>query len=337
MSAKAPAKNCPQAGNGFTRVFEQELDSALTTVHREKLAAEVKAILAGLAVFLIAFAIFQAMPWLFQNKPDSQAKNWFAITLFALVFGVLVWWRTRKFLVPRALAVFRERIVRPIARHVDPAMEYASDRRVSPELFEKSLLFDNTGDGYARYAGDGLFSGHSGGVEFEFSPLRASWTAQHGCRICRGLLFEGLYLTLRGENAIDGYVLAWPKTAGREYDALMEQLAVKGQRKPKEVIAPGNPDFNRTFSVFASDTATADRIMVPPLTQRLLELRDDCGVVPFFSRVGDRVSLALFTGRWPFSPPEGNRRLDLAKCIEFCNDIRLCVDLAKDPSITSSL
>lgn len=332
-------KEKPEAGDAdpaFRELFETVLKPAIPALLRKRRACLLWAGAAAAAVFAVSLAMFSHFYWLFATPGEGAGeRNWFAIVLFALAMACAALYFVSKFLIRGAVADFRDNLLKPIARFVDPALDFVPDRHILALDFEKSLLFDTVADGRSRFSGAGLFSGRWEKRGFEFSALKAERMVRHGCRVRRSRIFGGLFLVIDLGRNRPGLTMAIPKAAGLEVEELEPRLSEIELAVPKRVKSTGHHEFDRLFDAYAPEAVEAAGFFTPELTRLVAEAYNKYGAWPYLSRVGDKLYFALLTGRRHFELPEAGEALDFAKCCEYRDDMRLCLSLAGNPALNA--
>lgn len=321
--------------SAFNDLYQETLAPAAPALLKRRRACFRLAAVAAVVVFAAAMALFSHFHWLFARPGKGPGDyNWFSIGLFAAVLALGVLYVVRRGLVRSAVVAFREAILRPIGRSASASLDFVSNRHISAKDFEGSMLFDTITDGHGRFSGEGYFSGARNGNRFEFSALMAEKMVRLGCRIRRSRIFDGLFLVVELAHTYPGLVLAVPKSAEFNVEELAPRLEEAGLPLPKKVKSTGNHEFDRLFDAYAPDPDKAAHVFTPSLIRLLADAHNNLGVTPYLSRIGDKAYLALLTGRTHFEMPAFGTPLDLAKCRQYRDDMRLCLALAGDPAWT---
>ncbi len=329
MLNKPPAPS--QADDeAFRQFFETTLRPAIVPLQQQRSRYRLAVILVTLATFALALTVFYHVPNLFATpQTPVHGRNWFSMILFAIVAALTVRYILRRVLRKSYLHAFRQTVLSPIRAFAASDLGYDGGRRLDESLYKKSLLFAFGPDSKTRYEEAGLFSGTCAGRTFSFSNILGERTYRHGCRLKKSTAFGGLFLSVEQCPRFDGFVLAAPKASGMNEDVMAARTKGMKDTRWEEVKAAGNPEFNLWFIAFASDRAQSEIILGHDTTETLVKLRTGRGVDSFFSRLDDRLHLALATGRTHFQPPFPGEALDYAKCLEYRDDVAWCMELIR--------
>lgn len=335
IEQRFPAGDAVAAGNAeesaasgeFAALYAATLEKATPGIAAGKKQTSIFPLLLGSGVFAVSLGVFSLVPGLF-SLPGGSERNWFSMGLCAAVMGTLAWYYKRRRRLAATVATLRETVIQPIARHVAPELRYADREVVARETFDASLLFDRLREP-DMYDGTGVFYGELAECAFRFTALTVVRAACHGCRIRRGLLFEGMFWEMADSDPLDGYVVVTPKAAGVTIDIMQHRLRGRDMKEPQLLSRSGVPNFDREFAVFASDMGAFSAFAARKAVWTLLDLRGDGYEFPFLSVIGNTQYLAVHTGRRHFHLPRPGETLGVAKCDEYRRDIQMGVQLAE--------
>lgn len=183
------------------------------------------------------------------------------------VLGALVFWR---YLNSRITAEFRQELMPVLLSASDPSLRYRLAGRVAQSEFEASGLFMRPD----RYAGQDLVQGYMGNTALEFSLVHAqqrctrNYSDMYGnihTQVYYQTLFRGLFLSADFNKHFSGRVMLSPRAAG-----FLRKLSASH-------VMLEDPEFNRLFTVTATDQVEARYVISPTLIERLKALRAKLG------------------------------------------------------------
>lgn len=192
------------------------------------------------------------------------------VRMAAPVFGVLgaiAFWRC---LNSRITAGFKREIMPALLSASDPSLRYRLAGRIAQSAFEASELFVRPD----RYAGHDLVQGYMGNTALEFSLVHAqqrctrSYSDMYGnvhTQVYYRTLFRGLFLSADFNKHFSGRVMLSPRAAG-----FLRKLSASH-------VMLEDPEFDRLFTVTATDQVEARYVISPTLIERLKALRAKLG------------------------------------------------------------
>ena len=187
------------------------------------------------------------------------------LALPMLFYLGVMYWRTRRF-----RAAFKPAIVRLLLEFLGDQPNYTElsyDPKVAirRDRFEKSGLFRPTPD---LYAAEDYLKGRVGEMAFEMGEAYVQEISPASNRIV--LVFSGLFVHARFNEAIEGRIAAWPlRRVGRLKRTIDAYVAGGGRNAGIEVM---DTAFRERFAVYAHRGTHVASILTPAMQHALVQL-----------------------------------------------------------------
>ena len=174
---------------------------------------------------------------------------------------------------------YKQCVISKLAEQIDPALQYDVDRGIDQAIYMGSELFTTRPD---RYQTEDLIHGKYGGTGFRLAEIHAEEEKEHsdskGNRTRRNVtIFKGLMLIADFNKHFNGRTFVLPDVAEKALGGLGRTLQKMSGRSGTDLIQLEDVDFEREFSVHASDQIESRYILSPAMMRRLIDLKERFG------------------------------------------------------------
>jgi len=229
---------------------------------------------------------------------------------------------------------FLKRVITPIVSFVHPQLH--CDKQVMPEpMFIASGLFPKP-DKYSNFIG---LQGLMGNTRFMLSEVYTQCRSdtEHINRNPRYYIqFIGLFYKANFNKLLNNPIYLIPstvmaenlRTSRRRTGAVLHQYDI--YKNNTEIHITDQPDFSKSFAVFAKDAVEAYTILTPPLIQFFVEIQARFkGKKIYASFVQGQFYLAIHNGKIDFKPTLMKTLLNYDKINKHFDLIRWAVEISQ--------
>jgi len=171
--------------------------------------------------------------------------------------------------------MFKERLLGPLIRAVEPRVSYEPQRGIGEEVFNRSGFFGSRPD---RYSCEDLIHGMIGKTQVHFSEVHAeeenqSTDAKGNTSTSWDTIFQGIIFIADFHKEFRSPVVVLPDVAERVFGWFGKKM----QKLGGNLQTLENPEFEKNFVVRGSDSVETRYILTPSMQERLLALRGRLG------------------------------------------------------------
>ena len=280
----------------------------------------------GMGVIALALAAV----WIDKNFGLLHPVSMFLIIGFAALAGL-----TYRFMTAEYAKNFKERVITPLIRAIDPYLLYNPDFTVSQHLFERSDLFKHAID---RYSGNDYVKGSVDGVPLEFSDVHAEYqTRDSKGRTQWHTLFRGLFLVAEFNKHFKSRTVILPDHAEKSFGTLIGGWLQSKNMSRDDLIRLDDPEFEKHFVVYGSDPIEARYILTHSMMKRIAEFQKKVSHPLFVSFVHNHIHVAIATGKDLFEPAVFTSLLDYKQAMEYVNTLRDTIGLVEELKLNEKL
>ncbi len=182
------------------------------------------------------------------------------------------------------VAAFKESVIFPIIKSVNPQCIYQPERAVSHKDCVKSGLFLKGAD---AYEGDDYVEGLHGSTYFCFSEMIIT---KQGDEHSRVILFKGLFFIADFNKHFSGRTYVWSEANPQL--TIFKKIFSSFTRGIEPVLME-DPEFEKRFIVYSSDQVEARFILSPSMMVRMIGLEEKFGKSLVFSFIDSNIYVAV--------------------------------------------
>ena len=192
-------------------------------------------------------------------------------------------------------AGFKERVISPLIKFIDPGLEYQPDQCISEKDYEKSGLYLTS---YDRFKGDDYIEG-TRGKTFCFSEIHTQHQVREGKSSRAKTIFKGLFFIADFNKNFSGRTYVWNEDHPQVnlFSNLFSSFTNGLEKVKLESI-----DFENRFIVYSTDQVEARYILTPSFMERLMKLEEIMGSGLSFSFVNTNIYAAVPLNKNLFEP-----------------------------------
>ncbi|WP_375558913.1 DUF3137 domain-containing protein [Bernardetia sp. OM2101] len=241
-------------------------------------------IVIALAIILIVLFVLIAM---------EMVAVWAVILLsIFLIAGAI--WQVRKLADRRDIQIRYKKLVNSkLIEFVAPRGEYDSDGFVPYKDFLDSELFKREPD---YYGGDDLLTTNQGGVEVQFSEVKAAWEEQS--EDIKGndssqwhVIFDGIFMVSSLSKSFPDMIII-PDASKGSFGRLGYETK-KANEQHGEFVDMEHPEFNDYFTAYAKDAKKAKSMISEDFMDKAVEIAQTIEEPIYFSFKGRKMYVAI--------------------------------------------
>lgn len=240
------------------------------------------------------------------------------LSIFSLLFFFYYFsWRYQQ----PFLADFKLEIIQSIVQGAGYVLDYEPRSYIAQEDYERSKLYTEP---INSYQGEDLIRGRVGKTELRFSELRAVYE-RSGKSDSTVTAFQGVFFIADANKhfSSETYILATGALQRLKSVFADSQAAGRG-----EFIEMENPEFNRAFRVYASDSIEARYLLTPDFMERFLALRS-LGREVSASFVAGHLHIGIETAQDFFQADLGSSLLEKESLRPFYEELKSFLDIVE--------
>jgi hypothetical protein len=220
---------------------------------------------------------------------------------------------------------FKEKVMRKVAAHFFPGLQYEPEREVAKTFYDESGLFRTELD---TYTGNDFFRGKLGEVDFQFSELLCQYKVQSGKHRQTVTAFRGFFFVGEFHREIFFRTLIQPDQAEKWLGVMGRGLQRIGSGS--RLVDLEDPEFEKLFVVTSDDQVEARYILTPVFMEKLRDFRQRVGSDIHLSFVNGRMMLAIETRHDYFEPNLFGEILSRKDLMKFIDMLTLLLGVAED-------
>jgi hypothetical protein len=312
----------------LTDYFYNELHGDLKKleVQRKELASRV--LYVGLVIAFFAVLLTYAL-FFKSTHAHSEAD------LLPLLAGGGLFFFIKKHMSSSYAYGFKEKIIRPLIKEIDEALQYHRSHHVSQSYFERSRLFRKEID---RYSGNDLVRGEIEGVKLQFSDVHAQYRSRNSKgRSSWHTIFQGLFIVADFNKHFKGHTAVFPDRAEKVFGRLIGSWLQKQAMQREKLVKMDDPEFEKHFVVYGSDQIESRYILTHAMMKRLLDYKKRSKVPLYVSFSESQIYLALEHNKDLFEPTLFTSLLDYALIKEYVSTLQLAVGIIDELKLNERL
>ena len=308
------------------RFYDNTLLDDLNVLENKRKEVLRKSLFAGIALFLVAAAVF----FIFLRRPQFLP--------FVIVPVIIIWALMCKHFAKGYRAEFKNKIIQKIVTFLDKSLTYHAQSCVAEGAFMSSGIFKKRPD---RYRGDDLVSGKLGATQIEFSEVHSEYktttTDSKGhTRTQWHTIFKGLFFMGDFNKHFSGRTYVLPDTAEKLFGRLGQKLqSLSGSHG--ELLNMEDPEFEKLFVVYGSDQIEARYILSTSLMRRIVDFKSKTGRKLYLGFVGSQVWVAIEFVRDLFEPRVFRTLLNFEPIQTYFEDLQLALDIVEDLNLNTRI
>lgn len=266
---------------------------------------------------------------------NSSHVDYFNLAIFYGVFMVAIYGFVLKFLSKDYVQEFKQRVIKPLVKFIDPSLRYTTSAYIPQHLFTKSKIITSKID---RYSGNDYVTGTVDGVKIEFSDVLAEQehTDSKGNKHYE-TLFQGMFLRAEFPKHFSGRTVVLPDSAEKMFGSFLGKMLQSYNFSRAELIKMDNPEFEKQFVVYGTDQIEARYILSHSMMERILVFRKKVGHDISLSFVGGEMFVAVHYNKDTLEPAIYHSLLDYKIAKEYVETLFFAMGIVEELKLNQKL
>lgn len=251
------------------------------------------------------------------------------------IFGVLAFGSSLyKYLKRDYRAEFKEEVIKPLIKELDPKLNYSANLSVSKSMFERSQLFSRPD----RFSGNDFILGQIDNTQIQFSDVHAQkkYKDSKG-RVKYSTIFQGLFIVADFNKNFYAQTVVLPDMAQNTFGNIIGSWLQSKNMARDELVKMDNPEFEKEFVVYSDNQIEARYILSHSMMKRLLEYKQKTKHNIYVSFVQNHLHLAIEYNKDLFEPTVFTSLLDEELTKEYIYNLELSVSLVEELKLNEKL
>jgi len=292
---------------------------------RKSLKSRLFSILGGLLVF----AIF--LSYLLKEIISTDFNLLIFICFGYVAISAIIY----KTLIKDYTKEFKNKIIAPMIKEIDPQLSYSSWQHVSQNLFTRSKFFTQKP---TKFSGNDLVQGKIDDIKIQFSDIHA----QKEYRDSKGrkhyeTIFKGLFIVSEFNKNFKGKTVILPDTAQTFFGDIIGGWLQANNVQRNELVKMDNVKFEKEFVVYSTDQIEARYILSPALMERLLIFKKRSKHPILVSFIGGSIYIAIQSNEDQFEPSIFHSLLKYKIAMEYISTLHLAIGIVEELKLNEKL
>lgn len=258
---------------------------------------------------------------------DNRGPGYILALTFAAVFG------TYYFLTRGYVSDFKDVVIRPLVRFMDPGLIYEKNGFVREGRFNGSQIFTHA---INEYGGDDLVSGTIEKTKVQFSEICAKYITRGSRSRSERIIFKGLFFIADFNKNFCKKTFVLPDRAESMLGGLGTMFQKMNAARPP-LVKLEDPEFEKLFAVYSDDPVESRYILSTSLMQRIVSFKKKSGRKVYLSFIKSNVYIAIWYRRDLFEPRVFQTMLDFLPIEEYFRDLQLAIGIVDDLNLNTRI
>ena len=229
---------------------------------------------------------------------------------------------------------FKENIIKPLIKELDPNLHYSANLHINKETFIKSKLF-STPD---KFSGNDFIIGQIDSTKIEFSDIHAQKKYKDSKGKTRySTIFQGLFIIADFNKNFHGETIILPDLAQNSFGEIIGSWLQSKNSSKGELVKMDNAIFEKEFVVYSDDQIEARYILTHTLMERLLNFRKKSKHEILISFVENNIHLAINYKKDLFEPTVFKSLLNEEITNEYIHTLVLALSIVEELKLNDRL
>ena len=328
--------------DAFKEFYSEELLAELLELDgvRKKILIKSAAVT---IVLLVLAGLFSLFCWA-EMTEDLEIALYF----WALCAGV--WFGAIRFFSRNYHSDFKQMIIEPLVKFIDPNLEYVPEGSIDLLTFRRAEIFQRYVN---EFDGEDLVCGTIDKTAIRFSEVKAQYQEENENSLLTSMLtpkdsvgslldkykhtvFKGLFFVADFNKHFCGQVLVLPDKAekyfGRFGKMLQSHNLIRG-----ELMKMDNAEFEKQFAVYGSDQIQARYILTPVIMNKILDFKKNTGAAICLSFKDSILYITVPYKRNLFEPKYVKSIVDYIETYRYFQDLRLFIGIVEDLNLNTRI
>jgi len=222
-------------------------------------------------------------------------NNPFSLLVAIPMIGIMIWLGIKRYRLKKIfVSEYKENVIKEMVKAIEPGLQYNPADRITDSQFYNSQIYTTSAD---RSSGEDLIYGTIGQTQIAFSEIHLEYksesTDSNGNRQTHWhTIFKGVFFIADFNKHFKTETVVLPDGLERLFGKFARKLQKITTRKGK-LIQLENPEFEKYFKVFATDSIESRYVLSPSLMERMVQYRKKSGIKLAFSFVDSNIYMAL--------------------------------------------
>ncbi len=283
-------------------------------------------------IFIILASLGVSLFYFLTDK--LQHTNLF-ITLFFVISFLASNAFIVKFLAKDYIFSFKTQIIEPLLKEIEPTLTYNPADKIQQQTFVKSELFKEP---IERYNGSDYVSGSIDGVAIRFCDLCVEKKEQDSKGHTNHTKnFQGLFLVTSFNKHFFKSTIILPDFAQNLFGSLVGAWFQSNNFTREQLIKMDDPEFEKEFVVYASDSIEAHYILSHSMMQRILDLKKKSKRALYISFEEGEMYLGISYEKALFTPSLSSSLLEYKVALEYIKTLHFALAIVTELKLNERL
>ncbi len=325
----------------FKEFYSEELLAELLELDGVQKRILVKSAVVTIVILVMA-GLFSLFCW-------TEMTEDLEITLYFWILCGSVWFAAIRFFSRHYRSDFKQMIIKPLVRFIDPNLQYSPEGTIDLHTFRRADIFQRYVN---EFDGEDLVTGTIDKTAIKFSEVRAYYNNENeesllsemfkdkdgssGIFNYKKKVFKGLFFVADFNKTFHGQVLVMPDKAekffGRFGKMLQSHNIVRG-----ELMKMDNAEFEKKFVVYGSDQIQARYVLTPIIMNKILDFEKKTGSSICLSFKDSMLYIAVPCRRNLFEPKYLKSIVDYIETFRYFQDLRLFIGIVEELNLNTRI
>ncbi|SKA40939.1 Protein of unknown function [Chitinophaga eiseniae] len=325
----------------FNTFVDQQLDVQLQQLEDQRKAGQgwvrrMRILGVVPVIIFFAFLMWVVIPRQENNTGNNMSVMWMLAAGIVVTLGLS--FALRRYMAKQKGMLemvdykqdFKNKVIQPIIRFIDPAYTYQPLNHASYEEFTESGLFSR--QEYNITGNDQVF-GKTGDLNFQWCDLKVTHMPTITLRgLGADVIFEGTYFMAQFPRYFNTPVYIVPRST------MMAKLTSVTQTDTDYIetwnlgkkITTSDTAFNKLFMAYAQDTEEAQQLLTAPLLEKIVRLQARSQAPVFISFYNNRICIGISHGEDYFEAGLQDSLTDRRMLTNFYMDFTSLLEIVDD-------
>jgi hypothetical protein len=230
---------------------------------------------------------------------------------------------------------FKNTIITPLIRAIDPSLSYTPDAHIMQTSFDHAHLFPHTID---RYSGSDYVQGNIEAIPLDFSTVHAQYRTKDSKGNTQWhTLFHGIFLITAFPKLFHSKTIILPDQAEKLFGNLIGGWLQSHNTSRDDLIRMDDPEFEKMFVVYGKDPIEAHYLLTHTMMQRMVAFQKKMRYPLYFSFIDNRIYVAIKTNKEMFEPSVFTSLLKYQQVMDYIGMLRHTIGLVETLKLNEKL
>ncbi len=258
----------------------------------------------------------------FYNSPNNE--NGIFITIAILIsIGIFIY----KYMKKDYRNEFKEYVIKPLIKHIDPSLNYSSNLHISKTVFIDSKLFTYPD----KFTGNDFTIGTIDKTQIQFSDVDAKKKYKDSKGKTKySTIFQGLFIATDFNKNFYGTTIVLPDFAQNSFGDMIGSWLQSKNFSRGELVKMDSVEFEKAFVVYSDDQIEARYILTQNLMELILNFKKKSKNDIYISFTKNKLHIAIDYKKDLFEPSVFTSLLDEKLIFEYIEVLSLVIGCVEE-------